>query len=80
MTYQHNNVASLQKHTFEDFLMEKHGDQYEGFKDNMTEDCDRWMSELDVQEIIDYADEYVDKMIKKYCAHNEGCECDICIK
>ena len=72
MTYQ-------QKYTFEDFLMDKHGEQYCGLDDDMQEDFERWIcEELDTQEIIDFADEYVVKMIKE--KHPNDCDCDICIK
>ena len=55
--------------TFEDFLMEKHAEQYVGIKDTMIDDYERWTSELDVQELIDFADEaieyYKNQLIKE---------------
>ena len=34
---------------FEDFLTEKHADQYVGLDDDMPEDCGDWISNLDPQ-------------------------------
>lgn len=46
---------------FEDFLKEKHAKNYMGTDDNMPDDFERWLSNLDVQELIDFADESIIK-------------------
>ena len=44
--------------TFIEFLADKHADGYMGTDDNMPADFDRWQTELQVDELIEYADEY----------------------
>jgi len=53
-----------QEYSFINYLMEKHADQYIGLDDEMPDDCNDWLEQLDVQEVIDFADEYT-KKIKK---------------
>jgi len=53
-----------QEYSFINYLMEKHADQYIGLDDDMPDDCNDWLEQLDVQEVIDFADEYT-KKIKK---------------
>ena len=43
---------------FTDFLADKHGQQYTGLDDEMPDDFERWLSELDISEVIAWADEY----------------------
>jgi len=47
---------------FEDYLGEKHAEQYTGLDDEMSDDFVDWMEQLDNQELIDYADEYIKKV------------------
>ena len=44
--------------TFEDFLTEKFGERYSGTKDYWETAQDNWFAQLDVQELIDYGQEY----------------------
>ena len=44
--------------TFMDFLSDKHADQYHGLDDDMPDDFENWVSNLDPQEFIDYAEEW----------------------
>lgn len=44
--------------TFKDFLYDKHATQYSGTDDLMPEDFEEWLSDLDVNELIDYADKH----------------------
>jgi len=46
----------MKKQTFNDYLADRHGDQYVGLDDYMPDDFADWISNLDVQEVIDYAD------------------------
>ena len=50
--------------TFEDFLSDKHADGYMGLDDDMPDSFDDWVSNLDVQEIIDYTEELLKTIIK----------------
>jgi len=43
---------------FEDFLQEKHGEQYVGTDDLMPDDYERWLQDLDVDELIKYGNQY----------------------
>ena len=53
-----------QEYSFINYLMEKHADQYIGLDDDMPDDCNDWIDQLDVQEVIDFADEYTKKLNK----------------
>ena len=43
------------KNKFEDYLMEVHAKQYTGLDDDMPDDYEKWVSELDCNDIIEYA-------------------------
>jgi len=43
---------------FKDYLMEKHGKQYVGTDDCMPDDFEDWLADLDVEDLIVWADEY----------------------
>lgn len=43
---------------FEDYLADKHAEQYCGLDDEMCEDFEEWIGDLDNQELIDYAQDY----------------------
>ena len=43
---------------FESFLEEKYFSEYTGDKEHWESSVERWMENLDVQELIDYAEEY----------------------
>lgn len=48
---------------FEDFLKDKHAEDYHGTDDDMPDAFDNWISNLDVEEWLAYGDEF--KKIKK---------------
>ena len=48
----------MSKQTFEDFLMEKHSEQYIGTKHAMVDDSADWITNLDVDELIEFADKF----------------------
>ena len=48
--------------TFESFLQDKHGDQYIGLDDDMPDDYENWLMNLDIQEVIDWAEEWHKKL------------------
>ena len=45
---------------FQEFLEYKHYKGYTGLDDEMPDDLDNWMCDLDLEDIINYADEYAD--------------------
>ena len=49
----------MKKHkTFTEFLGDKHANQYTGLDDEMPDDFEAWLSGLDVNDLIDYADKH----------------------
>lgn len=48
--------------TFEDFLREKHAEQYCGLDDNMSDDCEVFISRLEPDDFIEYADKFADEI------------------
>ena len=53
------------KRTFEDFLAEKHAEDYRGLDDDMPDDFSDWFIDLEQDDIIRYADEYADEVLKE---------------
>ena len=49
--------------TFNEFLEEKFMETYIGTKDNAEGAFDNWLENLDLQEVIDYAEEWGDCII-----------------
>lgn len=43
---------------FEDFLQDKHADQYIGLDDDMPDDYDNWLQELSSEEWIEYGNKF----------------------
>lgn len=48
----------MSKHTFEDFLMEKHAEQFIGTKDEMIGDFPNWLDDLEIDDWFQYADKF----------------------
>ena len=48
--------------TFEEFLAEKHAEEYEGIKDDMPDAFNEWL-ELEADVWLKYAEEWHDKII-----------------
>jgi hypothetical protein len=46
--------------TFENFLIDKHADQYQGLDDDMPDDYDSWLEGLGIDDILAYSEEYGD--------------------
>ena len=44
--------------SFTEFLKEKHGANYRGSDDEMPNAWDDWLSNLEIDDLIDYADEH----------------------
>lgn len=51
--------------TFLEFLQSKHADGYMGTDDNMPDDFERWLSGVDLEILIDWADQYAEEKVKK---------------
>jgi len=53
-------------YTFEQYLMEKHIEEESHLtKDMLVDDFNDWLVRIDVDDIIDYAQEYADKLVKE---------------
>lgn len=50
--------------TFEDFLKDKHSENYTGTDDNMPEAFESWSGELGWEALMEYAIEWHNKLIK----------------
>ena len=46
--------------TFEDYLTSKHSEFYVGCDDDMPDDFEKWLTEIQVDDFIAYADDYAD--------------------
>lgn len=51
--------------TFEDFLMEKHADQYIGTKDCMVDNFSEWLIDLDIDDWLNYGDKFFESSVKE---------------
>lgn len=52
--------------TFEDFLREKHAEQYSGLDDDMPDDCEKFIDELEPYELISYADKFAKEIRNEF--------------
>ncbi len=52
------------KQTFEDFLMEKHAEDYVGTKDCMVDDFNEWVVELGADDFIYFGDMFAKEQSK----------------
>jgi hypothetical protein len=50
--------------TFERYLQDIHALNYHGLDDDMPDAFDSWVSELDVEEVINYAENYGEAKFK----------------
>lgn len=48
--------------TFEQFLQDKHAEDYKGMKDKMTDDFNSWIANMDINECIELAEEWGDEI------------------
>lgn len=49
----------MDKETFINYLMEQHAKEYIGTDDLMPDAFNDWLADLDVQEVIDYAEKFI---------------------
>ena len=50
--------------TFEDFLSDEHAKQYSGLDDDMVDNFDNWVANLDVNNVIEYANKCIEQINK----------------
>ena len=55
----------MKKDTFRDFLEEQYAKAYRGTDDDMPDAFDTWVTNTQIDELMDYADVYGDIMFKK---------------
>lgn len=51
-------LAEPKYQTFEEFLKEKHMEDYHGTDDDAPDAFDHWITQLDTQEVMDFAEEW----------------------
>lgn len=51
--------------SFEQYLIDRHAEQYDGLDDEMPDDCSDWISDLPVDQIIVYADRWMAQAMKE---------------
>lgn len=49
---------------FEEYLIDKHAEQYEGLDDDMPDNYSEWLCELDVDVVIRWANEWAKGLIE----------------
>uniref|UniRef100_A0A6M3ITA7 Uncharacterized protein n=1 Tax=viral metagenome TaxID=1070528 RepID=A0A6M3ITA7_9ZZZZ len=59
LTEQILSVPSELPKDFEDFLMEKHGEQYIGTDDMMPDDFNKWLEDLEIDSFIKYGNKVI---------------------
>jgi len=52
--------------TFEDYLEEEFASDYRGLDDDMPEAFNEWLGQLEVSQVIDYAEEWGSELINTY--------------
>lgn len=57
----------MKQQTFEEYLQDRHAVQYHGTDDDMPDDFDQWVSELDPNKVIEYAERWGDELKRIYC-------------
>lgn len=50
--------------TFEQYLMEIHAKDYHGTDDDMTDNYEKWVCELDTEEVMKYAEQAIHELLK----------------
>lgn len=53
------------KYTFEEYLSDIHAEDYHGCDDDMADSLDDWIGSLDVSEVMEYAQNYADLIIRE---------------
>lgn len=58
MRRSYNSIKEETENTFEEYLIEKHAQQYCGLDDEMADNCNEWMQDLGIDEVIEYAEKW----------------------
>lgn len=56
-------LTPKKRQTFEDFLQEKHAENYNGTDDDMPDAYEAWVCELDLEEVITWAQEWGNTLV-----------------
>lgn len=51
------------KKPFEEYLKDKHSEDYHGTDDDMPDNFDNWVGNLDCDSLIDYGDEFAKQLL-----------------
>lgn len=51
--------------TFEDYLKNRHAQVYQGLDDEMSDDYDKWFTELQIDDVIQYANEHTEILLSQ---------------
>lgn len=49
--------------TFQEYLQDKHAEEYMGFDDDMPDAFDAWLCDLEIDYVIEYAQEWHEKIM-----------------
>jgi hypothetical protein len=52
-------------HNFEKFLQRKHAKDYQGTDDDMLDAFEDWLTQLDSNDLIQFAEEAIDEILNK---------------
>ena len=50
---------------FEDYLRDKHADDYAGTDDDMQDDYEAWLENLDNEELIEFGNQVIQEIVDK---------------
>ena len=51
--------------TFEEYLKTEHGMGYTGTDDDMPDEFERWLATIEIDVLIQYADDYVGELMRE---------------
>lgn len=54
----------MKTQTFEDYLKDIHAEDYHGTDDDMPDDFERWLENLDNNDLMEYAEKWGIKLLK----------------
>lgn len=60
----------MKKDLFEQYLEEVHAEDYHGLDDDMTDDYDRWIGDMDNEELIEHGNNFGQKLFMSLTSKN----------
>lgn len=54
----------MKRYTFREFLEDKFADQYDGLDDDMPDAQADWFNDLDVEDVIEWAEQWRDHVVR----------------